>query len=472
MFDVPRLLRGQNAPGRGGSGPSVWNAKTTAPRGAHEVQQMIQTGRRDVPKKIVTSPPSLADDKDGFPFGFQISPPSPTEVTEILNRDTWSVSKPSNDVSRYDGAQLPHSATCEDRYIHGTFPSPAPGSSEDWMAFGVYDGHLGPRTSEALVKHLLPYVSHALGEAAQSGPLSDESVTQHAIKSAFCSLDDALVKDAQKIMDSDLPWAEKVVRLGTASNGSCALLSLYDPSSRKLHVACTGDSRAVMGRQRPDGTWETVALSVDQGGSNPDEKERVKSEHPGENVDELVKDGRILGLATMRAFGDFHWKAPLETIQQAGDGYNAVTIRMPKPEVYKTPPYLTAKPEVTTTVIEKGRPAFMIMASDGMWDTISSEEAVGLVGKWLEWRAKGSPAPKEPSADKFGHFDYAEHRKNKGRIPEANFVTRDENAAVHLIRNGLGGAHHDMVSGTLSFRPPYARWVRDDVTVQVVFFNC
>ncbi|KAK4454162.1 PP2C-like protein [Podospora aff. communis PSN243] len=428
--------------------------------------------KKGIAKCPIAKLPSLDNDKEGYPFTFRDSPPSPAEVTEILNKDKWSFLNPGKDITRYDGTQLPHSSTCEDRYIHGTFPSPTAPGSENWMAFGVYDGHLGARTSEALTKYLLPYVRHALSEAAESNDVGDDSITQHAIQSAFCSLDDAFVKDAQKIMDSDLPWSEKVVRLGTASNGSCALLSLYDPSTSKLHVACTGDSRAVLGRQQSDGTWETVALSIDQGGRNPDEKERVKAEHPGENIDEVVKNGRILGLATMRAFGDFHWKAPLETLKLAREQYIAETSAAQKPELYKTPPYVTAKPEVTTTTIEKGKPAFMIMATDGLWDSLSSEEAVKLVGKWLEWKSKGSPAPGTPPADQFGHFDYLQHRKGDWKIPEAKFTVQDKNAAVHLTRNALGGAHHDMVSGLLSFRTPFARWARDDITVQVVFFNC
>ncbi len=48
---------------------------------------------------------------------------------------------------------------------------------------------------------------------------------------------------------------------------------------------------------------------------------------------------------------------------------------------------------------------------------------------------------------------------------------QDDNAAVHLIRNALGGAHHDLVSGLLTFKQPFAREVRDDITVQVVFFE-
>jgi pyruvate dehydrogenase phosphatase len=39
------------------------------------------------------------------------------------------------------------------------------------------------------------------------------------------------------------------------------------------------------------------------------------------------------------------------------------------------------------------------------------------------------------------------------------------------MRNALGGAHHDLISGLLAFKPPYARMVRDDMTVQVAFFD-
>ena len=423
------------------------------------------------PTKRTTSVPPRLDHKTGYPFQF-LSPPSPEEVTRTLTQDTWSISKPVEGISRYDGSQLPHASTCEDRYIHGTFPSPS-GPGQDWMAFGVYDGHLGSRTSEALAKHLVPYVHRFLSRVKGTLSDDDDRATHEAISSAFCSLDDAFVKQAEEIMESNLSWSEKAVRLGTGSNGSCALLSLYDPSSRKLHVACTGDSRAVLGRQAPDGAWEVVPLSIDQSGQNPAEKERVAAEHPDEKIDELVRDGRVLGLATARAFGDGHWKWPLATNERARDAYLADTVRAQKPELYRTPPYVTAKPEVATTVIDRTQPAFMIVATDGLWDALSSEQAVGLVGKWLAWRAEGMPDPASGAApSEFSRFDYVRHRENEGRISPEKFTVCDENAAVHLTRNSLGGAHHDMVSGLLSFGPPYARYARDDITVQVVFFNC
>lgn len=59
---------------------------------------------------------------------------------------------------------------------------------------------------------------------------------------------------------------EAMSRLGPAYSGSCALVSYYHSESQLLKVACTGDSRAVLGRRNAAGEWEAVALSSDQVG--------------------------------------------------------------------------------------------------------------------------------------------------------------------------------------------------------------
>lgn len=416
-----------------------------------------------------TSP--LLDTASGHPLTPD-QPLSPEDVSKQLNEHTWSVrlGKGTGGITGYDGSQVASNNPCEDRYLHGRLSSPL-NPNQEWVAFGIFDGHLGCETSQALTKNLIPYVHHALQSATNS--LTDDNAVHNAIIKGFQSLDDAFVTQARAAMDDpSLSWAEKLRRIATGANGSCALLSLYDTSSRKLHVACTGDSRAVMGRQnKTTGEWELVRLSVDQGGRNPAEKERIKAEHPDEDVDKLVKGGRVLGLATARAFGDGHWKWPADIIDRIKKEFNYDNLRTHDKEVYLTPPYITAKPEVTTTVVDKGQRAFMIMASDGLWDSIKSEHAVELVGKWLDWKEKGQPAPKEVEHGKFGKYDWTVQEKNKWRMVPEKFTVCDGNAAVHLTRNALGGAHHEMLSGILSFKAPFSRYARDDITVQVVFFN-
>lgn len=77
-------------------------------------------------------------------------------------------------------------------------------------------------------------------------------------------------------------------KLAPAYAGSCALLSLYDSVTSTLHVACTGDSRAVLGQKQPDGEWEAIPLSAYQTGHNKEEVTRLKKEHPGE--EDMAKD--------------------------------------------------------------------------------------------------------------------------------------------------------------------------------------
>ena len=161
----------------------------------------------------------------------------------------------------------------------------------------------------------------------------------------------------------------------------------------------------------------------------------------------------------------------------------------------KTPPYLTAEPEVTTTKIEPGD--FLIMATGGLWEWLTSEDAVGLVGWWLDSRAFDPTGPvsergQQPRLPKelpvTGDFDSGAVRV---RTPEEEprFVNKDDNVCTHLLRNALGGANEARLAELLSVKPgPEAmrkRLVlgfklctstlltstyRDDITAAVVFF--
>ncbi len=105
-----------------------------------------------------------------------------------------------------------------------------------------------------------------------------------AIKTGFTRLDDEIVhQSVQKVLQSN----NKIVAaemLAPALSGSCALLSFYDSRSKLLRVACTGDSRAVLGRRSESGKWTATPLSVDQTGGNPDEAARMRKLHPGRSM--------------------------------------------------------------------------------------------------------------------------------------------------------------------------------------------
>ena len=395
--------------------------------------------------------------------------PSKEDVGRIISEGAYSfVVKNVPGVNRYDGAQLASNSPCEDRYTHGKFPSPW-NDDKQWMTWAVFDGHAGWQTADLLSKQLLPFVRYHLNQQTRMMTKEESpwKAVQRAIAEAFLSLDDSIIKTAFDTANSKEPLQDKVKKLSPGFAGSCALLSLYDPVSSSLHVACTGDSRAVLGQQRADGGWDAIPLSIDQTGKNEDEIARLGKEHPGE--ENIVKDGRVLGIMVSRAFGDGRWKWPLEFQHELRRRFHGPRPLTPKYDI-RTPPYLTAEPAVTTTKIDPSKPSFLIMATDGMWDTTSNQQAVNLVGAWLETRASGQGKRiAEPTYEpfEFGHF----RRGVSWKFDEERTTIQDENAAVHLMRNSLGGNHHELIAGRLAFSSPFSRSLRDDMTVQVVFFN-
>ncbi|KAH6623415.1 phosphatase 2C-like domain-containing protein, partial [Chaetomium tenue] len=238
--------------------------------------------------------------------------PSKGDLARILSQGAYSIPVTHiPGINRYDGSQLASSSPCEDRFIHGELPSPRDDGGR-WAAWAIFDGHMGWQTADLLEKQLLPFVQHSLAQAkpdlGEEGSAAIDGAVQGAIMRAFVRLDDALMKKISETIESKMPLPDKLAGLMPGYAGSCALLSMYDPLTSTLHVACTGNSRAVLGLKRPDGTWEVVPLSLDQTAYNPEELARLQREHPGEKEVVSTKNRRILGIGLSRAFGDSRWK--------------------------------------------------------------------------------------------------------------------------------------------------------------------
>ncbi|KAF9239110.1 phosphatase 2C-like domain-containing protein [Melanogaster broomeanus] len=235
----------------------------------------------------------------------------------------------------------------------------------------------------------------------------------------------------------------------------------------------TGDSRAVLGRRTTDAngqvTYEVHVLSKEQNGDNESEVARLAAEHPDETG--LTKDGRVMGWGMCRAFGDAPMKWPLDVQARLKAEYIGQT---PYRNVL-TPPYFTAEPVITTTPIQPGD--FLILATDGLWESLTSSEAVGLVGRWLE-KSKSSDEPKSgPAQSAYGpeQLPVALEKDDTVRYRQWNATKRfaggDSNAATHLIRSALGGADNDLTAALLAINSPRSRRYRDDITAVVVFFD-
>ena len=146
-------------------------------------------------------------------------------------------------------------------------------------------------------------------------------------------------------------------------------------------------------------------------------------------------------------FGDARYKLPVEIQDRLQEYWGRQ-----HPQNFKTPPYVTAEPVVTTTTLSPAdlKDSFIVMGTDGLWEKLSNEEVVGLVGKWLDKRnGKEKPsgwftARSSDTLDVLNDTKDVEGTKKPGKR-SAQWVWQDGNAATHLIRNALGGGNLDEV---------------------------
>lgn len=325
---------------------------------------------------------------------------------------------------------------------------------------------------------LISYVARELNstyKAAATDPSllgPSSAAVDAAIKQGFVRLDNDIVHNSVEKVFKSSSRSAAAEMLAPALSGSCALLAFYDSQSKDLKVACAGDSRAVLGRRGPGGKWSATPLSEDQTGGTPSEMKRLREEHPGEP--NVVRNGRILGqLEPSRSFGDAFYKWSKETQEKIKRQFFG---RTPSP-LLKTPPYVTAEPIITTTKIDPSQNDFVVIATDGLWEMLNNEEVVGLVGQWLDQQRAGGAnkswlkswfgfenkqLPVEASQQEALGGQRAPIRQQQYDISAAaeRFVTEDNNAATHLVRNAMGGKHKDMVCALLTLPSPYSRRYR------------
>ena len=427
---------------------------------------------------------------------------TPEQATQKLRKteESYFVGR-GRGVVRYDVVQIPSNNPIEDDHAErivevtqSVTPALHGASSSDWMFWGVFDGHAGWTTSAKLRQVLISYVARELKGTYKSA-LTDPSLNlptprsiDAAIKRGFLALDNDIIQGSvEKVYRKNTKLAAAEL-LAPALSGSCALLSFYDSSSKLFRVACTGDSRAVLGRKSTaTDKWVATALSEDQTGGTPSEMARLRTEHPDEAY--VVHNGRILGgLEPSRAFGDATYKWPRDLQERMRKFFFG---RSP-PALLKSPPYVTAEPVITTTKVEPQNGDFVVMATDGLWEMLTPEEVVGLVGQWLESNQRSSSRGNGAAAWAKSFFG-GEHKdlpvektlqaKTTGgegqRAPirqrqwsiksnDERFVVEDKNAATHLVRNALGGRDRDTVCALLTLVSPFSRRYRFGILPLIV----
>jgi pyruvate dehydrogenase phosphatase len=151
--------------------------------------------------------------------------------------------------------------------------------------------------------------------------------------------------------------------------------------------------------------------------------------------------------------GDARYKWTKEIMEKIQTGFaenpdnstasRALRRRLTMPEYSITPPYVTARPEVLHHNVDE-KDAFVIIASDGLWDRIENEEAVEVVGEWLEKNKRSGGMTDQNAATALLHYALSRAPTAQGHVP-------------------------DLASRLLSLPPGVSRNYRDDITVSVLF---
>ncbi|EOY25008.1 hypothetical protein QUC31_009062 [Theobroma cacao] len=211
------------------------------------------------------------------------------------------------------------------------------GEIQGYDFFAVYDGHGGAQVANACRDRMHQLVVKEVEERTRGGKGPE---WEKVMAACFAKMD-------EEVSGEDYQGGAGDVDMKTM--GSTAVVVLVGRDV--VVVANCGDSRAVLCR---GGT--AVALSSDHKPDRPDERERVEA--AGGTVINW-NGSRVLGvLATSRSIGDQHLK-----------------------------PYVISKPEVSVTERTKSD-NFLVLASDGLWDVVSSEIACEVVKRHLDGRIK------------------------------------------------------------------------------------
>ncbi|XP_042294241.1 pyruvate dehydrogenase [acetyl-transferring]-phosphatase 2, mitochondrial [Sceloporus undulatus] len=447
-------------------------------------------------------------------FSFHLTP---SQINDILRANELS-----HTISEFDGKNPSSVLKFESNHLAANTPmedrrSAATCLQTKGMMFGVFDGHAGYACAQAVSERLFFYIAVSLLsqkrlEEIESAMESMKPVLpilqwhKHPNDSFFqevaslyleqlrvywqdllnmdmepgFTIEEALIY-AFKRLDSDIslevqaPSENELVRniaLQVAFSGATACVAHVD--SVHLHIANTGDCRAVLGVKNKDGTWSALPLTRDHNCFNELEILRFKRGHPPSEEDTVIVNNRLLGvLMPSRAFGDVRFKWSQELQQSVlGNSCNTEALNIYEYALpnYHTPPYLTAEPEITYHKLRR-QDKFLVIASDGLWDMLSNEEVVKLVGDHL---AEADVQKRQLTFKKPANLGYMQNLLLQRKARQVQ--SYDQNVATHVIRHAIGNNEYgeidpERLMAMLTLPDDLARMYRDDITVTVVYFN-
>uniref|UniRef100_A0A8C5EJ10 Protein phosphatase 1L n=1 Tax=Gouania willdenowi TaxID=441366 RepID=A0A8C5EJ10_GOUWI len=197
--------------------------------------------------------------------------------------------------------------------------------------FGIFDGHGGEAAADFAKAHLPESLRQQLliYEREKEVSLSHPSILE------------------QQILTLDRAMLDKLSASFNEAGTTCLVALLSD---KELTVANVGDSRGVL----CDKDGNAIPLSYDHKPYQLKERKRIKK---AGGFISFNGSWRVQGILAMsRSLGDY----PLKNLN-----------------------VVIPDPDIMSFDLDKLQPEFMILASDGLWDTFSNEEAVRFIRERL-----------------------------------------------------------------------------------------
>jgi len=250
--------------------------------------------------------------------------------------------------------------------------------------YGVFDGHGGWQMAEYAHRRLLTEVQKRYEQ--QKTYLNYFTTPDRDRKlDSFENMEKVLLSSFAAVEKEFLEKTREAFPLGfgeLAKVGSCVLLAAH--KGNLLYLANCGDCRAVLGSQGSGAAGDAsrhyaTRLTHDHNARVSLEALQLRLSHPGEENIIVCKSPRacyVKGrLQLTRALGDLYLKYP-EFNAPPGQ-HRSWGRHIPPPY---TPPYVNPVPEVTQVRLQP-EDCFLVLATDGLWDEMSDEEAVAVVSQ-------------------------------------------------------------------------------------------
>lgn len=256
--------------------------------------------------------------------------------------------------------------------------------STDISMFAVFDGHAGDFVADYAINVLVPNLYNKIIETSRINrsisnhidvkkiPCDDKKTGPPKTYDASCYVHDKSNVDLGRLMKDEILAADhhivKFAKKHGIRAGSTAHIAILDGT--KLIVANVGDSRGVM----CDFNGHMIPLSFDHKPENQMERKRIEAAGGFVAHHDVW---RVIGrLAMSRALGDYEFKTGMVIADPDILSFDLAEHK------YKI--FMKSRAKFNIFNIFVRSPQFLILATDGLWDTFSNKEAVAYIREHLD----------------------------------------------------------------------------------------